>query len=361
MTKQQQRSSYGESQKSKPEPRWIIEGTGDPAIDVPTIQAAVTHAAEDQRTIYLKGEFSFGPNDSVTIGNWARIHGIDEYGNMATIHGGKFTLEVKASRADQASRSPVSIYGVRFVRPRRVAIRIWGADGLSITGCKFEGVQAIALPEDPLVFGAGILIAGKAAASKGFRIAGKVSIVDNEIDAGGGNTHERTNCIVAEVYGKHITDGIIIAGNRFRNFTAHGVDVREVIGKATIERNVIDTSVTGETSQHKGTEGILCLGAGVYLVRQNIINVAVAPLSEMPAGIRLKRHHELQTAITGATVIENNITVAEGGVGVELRGLCNQNSVSENTIVGEGRCALNLISDSESSPDSNTLALNHHS
>src|SRR4030095_6252248 len=76
------------------EPRFIVKGKFDPMIDVPAVQSAIDAAPEDGRTVYLNGRFSFGTS-SVTIRNWARIRGSDEFGQKAEIEGGRnpFTVD----------------------------------------------------------------------------------------------------------------------------------------------------------------------------------------------------------------------------------------------------------------------------
>ena len=117
------------------QPRWVAEGTGDPAIDVPAVQSAIDSAPEDGRTVYLKGTFSFEYNsnrEQVTIRNWARIIGFDEFGKRAIIRKGRIPFKI------DSHGQAVSISGVRFVSPEESAIQIVSVKGLSIANNRTE-------------------------------------------------------------------------------------------------------------------------------------------------------------------------------------------------------------------------------
>src|SRR5258708_3604832 len=111
--------------------RTVVVGTGDANRDVPAVQAAVDQGGE----VLLRGHFSFdrppsAPNalgfpHEVLVSREVAISGTqDERGEMTTIEGGDVPFDVEAPGAR------VTIQGLRFIRPRRLAISVFAVSGL---------------------------------------------------------------------------------------------------------------------------------------------------------------------------------------------------------------------------------------
>ena len=367
----------GPSEARYQEPRWIVQGKGDPAIDVPAVQSAIDSAPEDGRTVYLKGTFSFEDQSGarqVTIKNWARIIGFDEFGNRAIIQGGNVPFKVASN--DQA----VSISGVHFVSPKLFAIQITSVKGLSIANCKIDKVTPVLVT---LTMGGNTYQFHNAGGinASGPNVSGNLNITDNEIDVGGSSSDRTFGILFSGVGSQTAQATIVIAKNKVSNVTAHGVDVRDIngTGRATIELNEIRAGVVGGQNlslPDKFVDGIRCVGKGTYIVVDNLIYCGY----QNSAGIRLQSSPtaQIKEARVGEKIgprgsIEARpnqinmgpyLTVAADtseNAAIELRRNCALNTVSNNKIAGQARAVLSLIAEPNITPsDKNTFVDNDH-
>ena len=365
------------------EPRFIVNGKFDPNIDVPAVQSAIDAAPEDGRTVYLNGRFSFGTS-SVTIRNWARIRGSDEFGKKAEIEGGHnpFTVD--------SGEQPVSITGVQFLNPIECAIRITSVNNLAINDCKI--VTPVPVPSPPITgvtpFNTcgGILGVSKVGTVVK-EIAGSISILRNVMDITSQQTINtdptaRTFGINLDLAGQSKQANVTISGNTIKNVTAHGMILRDIVGTATVNgQNSITLGQHGArlTGGDSFVDGIMCQGAGKYTVSDNVIDCGY----ENSAGIRLiSRGTSTAPPLTGTTVTGNSITMSKPSTAsngsesaaIELRRRCGilpdpntntvSNTVSNNTIMGEAGAALSLIAESNQQgsfiPKHNTFVNNDH-
>src|ERR1700730_11152093 len=169
----------------------VVVGTGDPALDVPAVQAGVDQGGD----VVLKGHFSFSGNPTVTVPltgypsatvlvsrsitiTGARRESDD--GEMTTIDGGSIPFFVNGPGAS------VSIKGLRFVKPTSDAVLVYAASGGGSSSCGVEG------PEPFQHFGEGIGIntSGNTPSptqpGKPENVAGTLRVADNDIDVNGG-------------------------------------------------------------------------------------------------------------------------------------------------------------------------------
>ena len=114
----------------------VVVGTGNPDIDVPAVQAAVDQGGD----VVLKGHFSFDrsptiptapagePPAMVLVSKAVAISGArdDDDGELTSIQAGQNPFYVEAPGAH------VSIQGLRFIRPKGVAVRVYAVSGLVI-------------------------------------------------------------------------------------------------------------------------------------------------------------------------------------------------------------------------------------
>src|SRR5215510_4967883 len=123
----------------------VVVGTGNPDIDIPAVQAAVDQGGD----VVLKGHFSFdrsptiptapvgNPSAMVLVSKAVAISGVredhDHDGELTSIYAGTIPFYVEAPGAH------VSIQGLRFIRPKGVAVRVYAVSGLVIASCKIEG------------------------------------------------------------------------------------------------------------------------------------------------------------------------------------------------------------------------------
>ena len=122
----------------------VVNGTGNPNVDIPAVQAAVNLGGN----VVLRGHFSF--NTPPTISTALQTAGFP----LATILISK-AVSISGARADRddvttidagtipfyvdAPGVSVAIQKLRFVRPANAAILVYSATGLVIDSCRIEG------------------------------------------------------------------------------------------------------------------------------------------------------------------------------------------------------------------------------
>jgi hypothetical protein len=351
------------STTAAPAAQTVIVGTGDPSVDVPAVQAAVDAGGE----VLLVGTFSFDrpPTNgrSILVSRPVHIVGTGNEGSgRATILGGQRPFEINAPGAQ------VSIEGIDFISWELLAMDVQGVRGLRIANCGIERGVGVNFPGLGIIAGGVLVFPANRA-----RVTGGITIVDNEFDVGGTETVRTYAIIVIGVGVANDPVEVLIAGNTISNVTAHGADVRQVIGAAIIERNVIRPGPVGGqrvTNADKFVDGIRVLGLGSYVVRHNTIEVAF----ENAASIRVQGNSP-QAPVTRATIESNDITMAvPDGVGpgtesagIELRRVARGSDVRHNQIWGRANAAFALISDPTSvpntflTPENNTFVGNNQS
>ena len=152
-----------------------------------------------------------------------------------------------------------------------------------------------------------------------------------------------------------------ISGNTIRNTTQKGIHVRQIGGRARIERNIVTMNVVYAGPAPSYVNGILCACSGSYLITHNLISVA----DPNGAGIRIKGC-SLGGATERANITDNDVfmAAAEGAVpgvasaGIEIKGLARGTVVQRNRIRGRARIGLSVVADKAGSPTGNTFDRN---
>jgi hypothetical protein len=351
----------------------IVNGTGNPDIDIAAVQAAVDKGGR----VMLRGSFSFnsppamrgalpGLMATILVSKGVTISGTwDEHGQMTTIDGGDIPFAVEAGGA------AVKIERLHFNRPQLFAIFVDEVNGLTIESCLIEGVEPLMLPDNSsgLSSGIGIYVSTvlglPTPAMPGIagNIAGKLSIHDNEISVSAAADHGIGIMVVNAGIAERPVD-VDISGNTVRNTTLKGINLTQITGRARIERNTITTSATNPGRAGGFSAGIHCGGLGTYLVTHNVITVA----DPGSAGIRLRGYPALGAAIEHATITDNDVTMSAaegaelgvGSAGIEIMGLAKGSLVQRNRIRGRARVGLSVVPDKAGSPSGNTLDQNDH-
>ena len=363
MSKEATKKDQKETILQGPRP-FLVEGKGKPEFDVPAVQYAVDNASADGPTrIDLRGTFVF--DKSVTIKSWAAIYGLDPSGNQAIIQGGQNPFVV------DSSNQPVAITGVHFVNSKESAIRIKSVNGLRITNCTIDPVIPITPPANPGFNTASGILAGSTAQG----IAGKILINGNHLDITDPTTvandpTARTAGIQFVLTAQTIRADITISeNNTVKNVTAHGIVLRDIVGIATVQGNLIKPGAHGArlSGGDSFVDGIMCQGTGQFVIKDNTIDCDY----ENSAGIRLQSPSST-VPLTKAEISGNRITMAtpsgasngSESAGIELRRNCTWNTVSNNTIQGEARAVLSLVNDivagTNLSPADNSFVDNDH-
>jgi hypothetical protein len=332
----------------------VVVGTGNPLIDVPAVQTAVDGGG----VVKLQGHFSFDvpPTDDRTIlvTRGVVVSGVpDEEARIPTIVGGKIAFRVDAPGA------PVVFEHLRFVGARSGAIEVRAASNVAIDRCKVEGVLPLFSP----AVGVSAAYAFLIGLSSG-PVVGDITISNNELEIGGTVADRTEGIIVIRVGSAQNPASVRVFGNVVRSITADGIDVRNVVGPVSIERNTVITGSVGGQQvplADRFVNGIRIMGTGAYRVVHNLVEVGF----ENAAGIRLLGTPT--TAIVDAVVESNDIVMvpSEGAVagtesaGIEVRRAAVGNVLLHNRIWGRARAALALIAEGGRIPQDTLLVGNN--
>jgi hypothetical protein len=333
-----------------------VIGTGNPAVDVAAVQAAVDAGG----VVKLQGRFSFDvpPVDDRTIlvTTGVVVEGIpDADGNMPVITGGVKPFQVNAPG------QPVAFRALRFVGAKLTVIEVRAADDVVIEHCRIEGVE----PLFASAIGANLAIGVVLGFFTTGQVVGDISIGDNYFDIGG-TASDRTEAIAAIAVGRADRPAkLVVTENTVRNTVAHGIDIRNIVGRAAIERNDVSTGEAGGQMVPFGdrfVDGIRVLGAGSYLVAHNQIRVGY----ENAAGIRLQGGPTAPVA--DAIVFGNDVTMdvpdsatfGSESAGIEVRRSAVGNTVLSNRIRGRAEAAIALIAEPAGTPRDTTFMGNNY-
>jgi len=324
----------------------VVTGTGNPAVDVPAVQAAVNLGGE----VVLSGHFSFDtpptipnalqatgfPLATILISKAAAVSGDGD----ASIEGGTIPFFVEAPGAT------VSIQNVHFIRPSKTAIVVHAVSGLVIASCRID--RFVPLPNIQF---SGIAIDGSDIAviptptqpGHPENISGRIVIANNDIDAGEnptGNVLGITTFSAGVSPDKEVD--LYISGNRIRNITRPGIDTRRIGGRAHVEGNVI---TTGPVTSQSNTEAIRAVNIGSFVIAHNVIHSQWPD----PDAIGISVFSQLADwPMADAVVVDNEVTMsppdgvifAGFGAGIDIRGFAQSVYVGNNRIRGRARAAV---------------------
>lgn len=345
-----------------------VTGTGDPARDIPAVQAAVDQGGR----VVLAGHFSFEGSPTVVeapsvlytgtalgtirISKDVEIVGAqEERGEMPDINGGTNPFYV------DAAGSRVTIQGLHFVHSRVSVIRVVAARGLVVASNRIEGVAR----GDANALGIIISTTPGPPTSADLQQAGNVSgtlwIANNEIDLEGAPDGNYLGILVFAV-GKSPDQeaDVYISGNDIRNSTERPINLYSIGGRAYIQRNRVTTGDTGFDVAPSG-DVIHIVGPGQFLVSHNRIDCAWT--SGTHAGIRLQGRSG--QVVSHAIVEDNDINMAtpDGTAftatssAIDVRGAGEGNMVLNNRIRGRANFALSVITDA-GTPQGTTFLMN---
>lgn len=358
------------------EPATTITGTGDPAIDVAAVQAAVDQGGR----VVLKGHFSFEATPSaaiapdlppalpqkaeVKITKSVTISGPgDDEDEMTTIDGGTLPFYI------EAPGQAVTIRGLRFIRPISHAILVFAVRGLEITSTRVEGLRTF----KPNVNGViGIYTVGgipnPANPGKPGNVAGDLVIADNDFDVAGGTTAENVLGItVFSVGDSEAPVHVRVSRNRIRNTTEPAINFRRVVGQVTIDHNVLNTGAIGVPDARSQVIRVANLGS--YVIAHNAIDCAWAGVADAE-GIGVFSQISAWP-IEHATVEHNRVTMSPSqgttlgpfSAAIGVYGFANANVVRYNVIRGVAQAGIAMpvfpLTPPVASPRDNALVRNN--
>src|SRR5215471_15552360 len=329
----------------------VVIGTGNPAVDVPAVQAAVNLGGE----VLLRGHLSF--DRPPTIPTALQAVGIPLAKatiliSKAVAISGARDVSIEAGTIPFFVNAPgttVTIQRVHFVRPTKSAVLVYAVSGLVIASCRIEGIVPL-----PNVASSGIGISASDMAviptpsqpGHPENITGRILIADNDLDLAGGTAFDNVLGITTFSAGQSPDREVdlYISGNRIRNITEPGINLRRIGGRAHVEGNVI---TTGPVSSQKipRPEAIRVANIGSYVIAHNVIDCqwpdpdaigigVFSPIADWP--------------IADALVVDNDVAMSppEGVVfgdfsaGIDIRGFAHGNIVANNIIRGRARAAV---------------------
>lgn len=327
----------------------VVIATGNPDVDVPAVQAAVDLGGK----VVLSGHFSFDtaptiptplralgfPPATILISKAVAINGTAH----ATIERGTIPFYVAARGAS------VSIQKVHFVSPSKSAIFVSAVSGLVIASCSIAGIAPL-----PNIQFSGISVGGSdmavipTPAQPGHpeNISGTIVISNNDMNLIGGTVNDNVLGITAFSVGQAPDKEVdlYISGNKIKNITEPGINLRRISGRAHVERNVI---ITGTMSSQRAAhpEAIRAVNTGSYVIARNVIH------SQWPdpnaIGIGLFSQFR-DWPLADAAVLDNDVTMSppdgvqfgDYSAGIEIRGFARNIFVGNNRIRGRARAAV---------------------
>jgi hypothetical protein len=270
----------------------------------------------------------------------------DERGEMTAIQGGEIPFAVEAPGAQ------VGIRSLRFIHPKRSAIFVDAAGGLTIESCAIEGVEAMAPLWNPvgITLGVGIHVSsllglpGPDRPGKPENVYGKLSIANNEISVRDGAASGVGIMIISVGDAEKPVD-VDVSGNTIRNANQEGINVKYIGGRVQIESNVITTTAAYAGPARSPIAAIHGMGSGSYLIAHNKIDIA----DPNGAGIRVRGYSDSAVSIK-RTITDNDVTMSApegavfgpGSVGIDVRGFPEDNVVTGNRVRGRARVAVCL-------------------
>jgi hypothetical protein len=253
---------------------------------------------------------------------------------------------------------------VRFIRPKADAVLVYSVSGLVIASCKIEGVDPV------LGGGLGITIDTVSGVpspmnpGKPEKISGTLLIVNNDLDLAGGTAADTALGIA--IFSVGVPGAEVeahISGNQIRNVKEHAINVRRVVGRVYVERNVITTgslSVTGRMI----ISAIRVVNLGSYLIAHNSIDCGWTQPNAQGIGVFSQ---VAAWPMEDAVVVDNDITMSapEGTVfgnlsaAIQVYGFTEGTVVLNNRLRGRARAALSVLPFFPSAvPANNAFVLN---
>lgn len=328
----------------------VVVGTGNAEIDVPAVQAAVAQGGD----VILRGHFSFdrpptvptpfsGPA-MVLVSKAVAISGArgerDDDHEMTSIEGGTIPFYVEAPGV------PVTIQGLRFIRPRVDAIFVYAVSGLTVASSRIEGVEPVAGGSAGIEINTSGNPPSPANPGKPESVSGMLLIANNDIDVPGTALDNTLGIIIFSVGVPGAEVKAYVTGNTVTNSTERSINLYQIGGRAYIERNRITTSTfigRASVAFGRGTDVIHVTGTGSYLVARNLVHSRWAAAT----GIRVQSQF-VEWPITRAIVVDNDVNMEapegtvfdENSTGIDIRGNAEDNVVLGNRIRGRARAAL---------------------
>jgi hypothetical protein len=349
----------------------LVVGTGNPAIDIPAVQAAVTGGGE----VSLQGHFSFSlpptvPTATPWLGGLATIRVSkavaisgtqDGDSGMTTIEGGTTPFYVESPGVS------VTIEGLRFIRPTGDAIFVYSVGGLVIASNRIESVVPIQLGGSSVAEGIDVSTTSGAPPTPmnpgtPAKVSGALVIANNDINVGGTAQDATEGVLIFSVGTPAAEADAYVFGNRIRNTTEPGINVRYIGGRAYIEGNELNTGAVAAVALAR-PQAIRVVNSGAYVIAHNSIDCGWAQPDAQGIGVFSQF---AQWPIERAIIVDNHVKMSAPvgtaftsfSAGIAVYGFAQDNLVQDNGLEGMARAALLVSTFQGGAPDGTALVLN---
>ncbi len=289
--------------------------------------------------------------------------GRDAGGGLPTIAGGEWPFLVDAVDAH------VTIEGLRFVRPKAGAIWVYAVAGLAVTGCRVESIEPTvefamqsgqANPVSTAIFVGSDPHPGAAAQpQRPGNFSGTLAILNNDIDVNGARGNQALGIVMFSAGRSPDKEvDIYVSANNIRNTTEPAINLRYIVGRAHVERNVLTTGALTLGA----SDAIRIAGSGSYLIAHNSVDCGWAD----GAAVGINVFGLSAAPEASAIVMDNDVTMSapEGTVfgpnsaGIEIKAFAKGNSVLNNRIRGRASAALSVIGQNGGIPGNSSFVSN---
>jgi hypothetical protein len=275
--------------------------------------------------------------------------------DMTSIEAGTLPFYVDAPGAS------VTIQKLRFVRPTSSAIVVYAVNGLTIASCRIEGLVPLPNPNSGIWIASSTVPPTPSQPGQPENISGRILIANNDLDLAGGTAVDSVLGITTFSAGQSPDREVdlYITGNRIRNITEPGINLRRIGGRAHVEGNVITTGPVSAA----GPEAIRVVNIGSFVIAHNVIHSQWPD----PGAIGIGLFSQVAAwPMADAVVVDNEVTMSppEGVVfgdfsaGIDIRGFAHGNFVGNNIIRGRARAAVAVDVFNGGVPANTALVLN---
>jgi len=319
-----------------------VTGTGNPAVDVPAVQAAVNLGGE----VVLSGHFSFDTPPTIPIAAALHLSPATILISKAVAISGAEDASIEAGTNPfyvDASGASVTIQKLRFVRPTNSAIVVYAVSGLTIASCRIEGLVPTPNPNSGIWIASSTVVPTPAQPGQPENISGRILIADNDLDLAGGTSANNMLGITTFSAGQSPDREVdlYISGNRIRNVTEPAINLRRIGGRVHAEGNVITTGPVSAT----GPEAIRAVNIGSYVIAHNVIHSQWPDPGAIGIGVFSQ---VVDWPMADAVIVDNEVTMSppDGAqftnfsAGIDIRGFVQNIFVGNNRIRGSARAAV---------------------
>jgi hypothetical protein len=348
----------------------LVVGTGNPAIDIPAVQAAVDGGGK----VSLQGHFSFSlpptvPTATPWLGGLATIKVSKAVAISGTHDGDSEMTIIEGGTTPFYVESPgvsVTIEGLRFIHPTGDAIFVYSVSGLVIASNRIESVVPIQLGSSSVAEGIDVSTTSGAPPTPmnpgtPAKVSGALVIANNDINVGGTAQDATEGVLIFSVGTPAAEVDAYVFGNRIRNTTEPGINVRYIGGRAYIEGNELSTGAVAGVAARP--QAIRVVNSGTYVIAHNSIDCGWAQPDAQGIGVFSQF---AQWPIERAIIVDNDVkmsapvgtTFTSFSAGIAVYGFAQDNLVQDNRLEGMARAALLVSTFQGGAPDGTALVLN---